>query len=646
MKSQAIHGHTTLNVLDDEIFLIIFEKLQDSIDRKSWSLVCKHFCYLEATCRKRMQLMRSELLPRILQRYSELEHLDLSLCPQITDESLGHVARISGNHLLSINLSKLNSFTHLGLARLFENCQSVVELDLSNCTNIGDAAAVALAHARNLQSLELVKCKQISDIGLGCIAEGCSKLQSLNLTWCVRITDHGVELVAAKCKELRNLNLSYLQITNKCFASITYLYHLENLALVGCLDVGDDGLACLKNGCKSLQRLDISKCHGVSCAGIISLASGSTALHQLTLAYSISITNALLSSFQNFGSLQTIRFDGCLISSTGLECVGKSCGSLRELSLHKCSGVTDGGVSALVACCRELNKLDLSFCRDLTDVAISAIAASCRYLSCLKMESCYLVTERSLSKIGDGCPFLKELDLTNSSLNNAGLRSISRCSELITLKLGFCQSISDEGIAHIGVGCSNLEELDFYRSVGVGDAGLAAIANGCSRLKIINLSYCVRVTDDALKSLSQLQKLPNLEIRGCSRISSAGLSAIALGCKRIVELDVKRCYHIDDVGISAMALSCQNLRQINVSYCSISDAGLLALASISCLQSMKLVHLRNVSMDGFASALLACESLKKLKLLKCLKFRLPHDLIEHLEARGCSIRWMDKPLVI
>jgi hypothetical protein len=46
------------------------------------------------------------------------------------------------------------------------------------------------------------------------------------------------------------------------------------------------------------------------------------------------------------------------------------------------------------------------------------------------------------------------------------------------------------------------------------------------------------------------------------------------------------------------------------------------------------------------SALLACKSLKKLKLLRSLKFNLPRVLIEMLEARGCSIRWMDKPFVI
>ncbi|KAH9309817.1 hypothetical protein KI387_037728, partial [Taxus chinensis] len=601
--------------LDDEILISILDKLQDPADRKSWCLVCKHFFSLEAMSRKEVQLMRSELLPRIMQRYSNIEHLDLSLCSQITDESLGHVGRIIGNHLLSINLSQLWTFTHLGIQRLVKSCQSLVEIDLSNCTEFTDYGAEAIAHAQNLQSLKLVKCKQITDMGLGCIAVGCRKLETLNLKWCVGVTDLGVELVAIKCKELRNLDLSYLQITNKCLESITRLSHLENLALVGCVSVGDKGLIYLRN--KSLQGLDISKCRNISCTGIINLASGSPDLRQLTLSYCVPITSDLANS-QTFDRLQIVKFDGCKISSTALQSVGKSCKYLRELSLSKCVGVTDEELKGLLTYCRELNKLDLTCCRDLTDVALSAVAQSCRYLTSLKIESCHLVTEKSLTILGEGCPFLQELDLTDCSVNNTGLESLSRCSELITLKLGFCPNISDEGIIHIGAHCSNLQEIDLYRSTGVGDAGLAAISNGCPRLKSINLSYCISVSDDALKSISRLRKLHNLEIRGCSGISSVGLSAIALGCKRIAELDIKRCYHIDDAGILAIAGSCQNLRQINLSYCPVSDVGLSALTSLPCLQNMKLVHLRNVTVNGFVSAMLACESLKKLKLLECL----------------------------
>ncbi|XP_057846353.2 F-box/LRR-repeat protein 3 isoform X5 [Cryptomeria japonica] len=634
-----------LSLLGDDILLRILRSVRSPTDRKSWSLVCKHFYHLEALCKERLQLLRRKMLTRILERYGNLLHLDFSLCPQITDECLEQVARLSGQHLRSINLSKLSCFSHIGLFMLAKGCENLVEIDLSSCSRIGDKEADAISQAKNLQSLKLVKCQQISDLGLVCIAVRCGKLRYLNLKWCVGISDSGIEMVAVKCKELRFLDLSYLQITNKSIASVAQLEYLETLVLVGCVSVDDEGLDFLKDGCKSLQRLDVSKCQNVSCNGIISVTSGSIPLQQLTLAYCVpQVTSAIFASLQKFESLQSIKFDGCEVSSSGLESIGKSCKYLQELSLSKCSGATDEGISLLVAGCRDLRIVDLTCCHNLTDVAVSAIGMSCTNLSCLKMESCSLVTETSLNVLGDNCHFLEVLDLTDSSINNTGLKFISRCSKLTTLKLGICESISDEGLTYIGAHCSDLLELDLYRSAGVGDVGLAAIACACPKLKICNLSYCIAITDESLKSLSQLEGLHNLEIRGCIHVTSAGLSAIAMGCRHLVELDIKRCCCVDDVGLVTLVHCCQNLRQINISYCPISDVGMLALANLSCLQNIKLVHLRNVSLDTFAFGLLACKSLKKIKVLKHLKSLLPPGIFEHLEEQGCRIRWMDKPL--
>uniref|UniRef100_A0A0D6R0Q3 Uncharacterized protein n=1 Tax=Araucaria cunninghamii TaxID=56994 RepID=A0A0D6R0Q3_ARACU len=636
-----------LSLLSDDILLRILEALENPEDRKSWSAACKQFYRLEAVSRERLQLTRREMLPRILQRYRNMQHLDLSQCPPITDACLEQVARLAGDRLRSINMCKLGGFGHAGLASLARGCENLVEVDLSNCGRIGDKEAAAISQAVNLQSLKLVKCRQISDLGLGCIAVRCSKLVYLSLKWCVGVSDLGIELVAVKCKDLRFLDVSYLQITNTCIASITHLDYLETLVLAGCLSIDDEGLHHLKNGCKSLQRLDVSKCQNVSCGGIISLMSGSIALQQLSLAYCVpQVTNSLFASLQKFDCLWSIKFDGCEISSSGLESVGKSCKSLQELSLSKCGGVTDEGISALVVGCRDLKILDLTCCHNITDVAVSAIATSCRYLSCLKMESCSLVTETSMDVLGDNCHFLEVLDLTDSSISDSGLKSISRCSELTTLKLGICQNISDEGLKYIGACCSNLQELDLYRSSRVGDVGITAIAHGCPKLKILNLSYCSSITDDALKCLAQLEGLRNLEIRCCLLVTSAGLSAIGMGCKHLVELDMKRCYRVDDVGLGTVVSCCQNLRQINISYCPISDEGLLALASLICLQNVKLVHLRNVTINAFAYALVACKSLKKVKLLKHLKSLLSPSIIDHLEAQGCRLRWMEKPPVM
>ncbi|KAK9279690.1 hypothetical protein L1049_013370 [Liquidambar formosana] len=258
------------------------------------------------------------------------------------------------------------------------------------------------------------------------------------------------------------------------------------------------------------------------------------------------------------------------------------------------------------------------------------------------MESCSLVPKETFALIGQCCQFLEELDVTDNEIDNEGLKSISRCSKLSSLKIGICPNITDDGLTHVGMGCPKLTELDLYRSVGITDAGIAAIAHGCPALEMINIAYNDRVTDDSLISLSKCLKLKALEIRGCSCVSSVGLSAIAVGCRRLTNLGIKKCHNINDAGMLPLARFSQKLKQINLSYCSVTDIGLLALASITHLQNMTILHLTGLSPKGLTAALLACGGLTKVKLHTCFKPLLPQSLLNHMEACGCVFQWRNK----
>jgi F-box/leucine-rich repeat protein 2/20 len=118
--------------------------------------------------------------------------------------------------------------------------------------------------------------------------------------------------------------------------------------------------------------------------------------------------------------LQSIKLDGCSVTCAGLRAIGDWCGSLRELSLSKCSGVTDEGLSCLVMKQKDLRKLDITCCRKITDVSISHITTSCTALISLKMELCTLVPREAFGLIGR-CHSLEELDLTDNEIDDEGL---------------------------------------------------------------------------------------------------------------------------------------------------------------------------------------------------------------------------------
>ncbi|XP_042470773.1 F-box/LRR-repeat protein 3-like [Zingiber officinale] len=633
--------------LSEEILFLILDRLEsEPLSKKSFSLVCRSFYTAESCHRRELTPLRSGLLPAALARYPSVEKVDLSLCPTVTDTVLFSVGNCLRSSLRSIDLSRSKGFSHAGIESVVENCANLVEMNLSNATDLSDAAAAAIGRARNLERLWLARCKLVTDMGIGCIAVGCQKLKLLCLKWCLGISDLGVALVAVKCKQLRNLNLSFTLVTGAGLEVVLQLPYLEDLALVGCLCIDDGSLLSLKHECKSLQVLNLSNSQPINHAGLSSLLNITVGLRQLNMAYCCMVTHSLTSSFRKLAKLQSVKLDGCEVTTAGLKTIANACVSLTELSLRKCSGVTDDGLSSIVMKNKGLTNLDITCCGNITDLSLANITSSCTSLITLQMESCTLVSKEGFRLIGQHCHLLEHLDLTDNELDDEGLKAFSGCHKLSILKIGICLKISDEGLIHIAKNCPKLRELDLYRSAGVKDAGIRAIAHGCPQLQITNLAYCTWITDASLRALSKCSDLNTLEIRGCPQVSSAGVIAIAVGCPKLTKLDIKKCYYVNDAAMLILARFSRNLHQINLSYCSITNVGLLALASVGCLQNMTILHLKGLTPNGLAAALLACGGLTKVKLNSSFKPLIPRPLLEHVEERGCVFQWIDKPFQV
>ncbi|XP_038974118.1 F-box/LRR-repeat protein 3 [Phoenix dactylifera] len=642
-----------LTVLPVDLLVQILDRLPDTGDRKSCRLVSRGFLRAEALRRRALRVLRREALPSLLRRYSfALESLDLSPCPALDDAALAAAVHTSGGlrTLKTLCLARATGIGWRGLEALLAACPRLEAVDLSYCVGVGDREAAALAAAGGLREVRLDKCLGITDVGLAKLAVGCPVIETLGIKWCMEISDLGIDLLSKKCRDLKVLDLSYLKVTNFCLQSISCLGKLEDLTMVGCSQISDEGLRFLKNGSNSLRSIDVSRCSNVSTLGLVSVIEGHKCLQKINAGDCFpELVPPFLTMLGDIRhTLKVLKIDGFHVSASSFWIIGMDCKHLEEIGLAKCKGVTDQCISELVTHCPGLRTVDLTCCHLVTDNALIAIADHCKRLECLLSESCSLISEKGLDRIGTCCSDLKEVDLTDCHINDTALKCLSRCSELTMLKLGLCPNISDKGLFHIGSNCRKLLELDLYRCTGATDGGLAAIAAGCKNLKKLNMCYCTQITDEGLKHLSCLKELLDLEMRGLVHITSAGIAAIAFGCRSLVELDVKRCYSVDDASLWALAQYSKNLRQINISYCPVTDMGLCKLlGTLRCLQDAKLVHLMRVSIEGYELALRASwDRLKKLKLLGGLRHFLSPGLLQMLKARGCRIRWVDKPLVL
>ncbi|KAI9074899.1 hypothetical protein K1719_040227 [Acacia pycnantha] len=510
-KHKALEANNPFDSLMEELVFTILDHLPpNSLDKKSFSLVCKSFYAIEAKHRRTIRPFRSELLPSILNRYPFVSHADLSLCPRVSDSSLDFLANACSATLRRIDLSRSRFFSANGLFSLATNCKNLVELDLSNATELKDAAASAVAQAKNLEKLWLAR-------------------------W--------VDLIAVKCKELRSLDLSYLPITGKCLSSIVKLHYLEDLVLEGCFGIDDDSLDVFKQGCTTLKRLDISGCQNISHIGLSALTSCSGSIEYLTLSDGSPVTPALAEALNKLPMLQSIILDGCMVTSDGLRAIGSSCMSLKELSLRKCLGVTDEALSFIVSKHKDLRKLDITCCRKITHLSIVSIVTSCKRLSSLRMESCTLVPREAFVMIGQQCDSLEELDLTDNEIDDEGLRSISRCSRLASLKLGICLNITDKGLAYVGKSCSKLKELDLYRSTGITDL----------ELKTLEIRGCLLVTSKGLAAIApNCKQLSRLDIKKCYKIDDSGMIPLACCSQNLKQINLSYS-SVTEVGLLSLA---------------------------------------------------------------------------------------------
>ncbi|KAF7812130.1 F-box/LRR-repeat protein 3-like [Senna tora] len=179
-KQKSPETKNPFDLLSEELIFSILDLLAPNpLDKKSVSLVCKSFYAIEAKHRRTLTPLRSELLPSILKRYPFVTQLDLSLCARVSDNSLNFIAKSYRATLQRIDLSRSKFFSANGLSSLALNCKNLVELDLSNATELKDAAASVVAKAKNLEKLWLVSTteRRPFDGGNGSDGEGSKKVK-------------------------------------------------------------------------------------------------------------------------------------------------------------------------------------------------------------------------------------------------------------------------------------------------------------------------------------------------------------------------------------------------------------------------------------------------------------------------------------
>lgn len=87
------------------------------------------------------------------------------------------------------------------------------------------------------------------------------------------------------------------------------------------------------------------------------------------------------------------------------------CTRVERLTLTNCEGLTDGGLTALLAGSSHLLALDISGDIQITEDSMMVLAENCRRLQGLNISNCTKISNESMIKVAENCKYIKRVRL-------------------------------------------------------------------------------------------------------------------------------------------------------------------------------------------------------------------------------------------
>ncbi|KAB0355790.1 hypothetical protein FD755_021731 [Muntiacus reevesi] len=206
--------------------------------------------------------------------------------------------KVCGSELVRLELSCSHFLNETCLEIISEMCPNLQDLNLSSCDKLPPQAFSHIAKLYGLKRLVLYRTKveiEDYDVTASMIGAKCKKLQTLDLWRCKNITENGIAELASGCPLLEELDLGWcptLQSSTGCFARLArQLPNLQKLFLTANRSVCDTDIEELACNCTRLRQLDILGTRMVSPASLRKLLESCKDLSLLDVSFCSQIDN-------------------------------------------------------------------------------------------------------------------------------------------------------------------------------------------------------------------------------------------------------------------------------------------------------------------------------------------------------------------
>lgn len=232
---------------------------------------------------------------------------------------------------------------------------------------------------------------------------------------------------------------------------------------------------------------------------------------------------------------------------------------LEELDLLNCRKVRDNVVERLIG----WDDLDLVRPEDVADLEDAIDQVGCKNLRMLHLGYCKHLTDNIMLHLANhALKRLEVLDLTRcTTISDVGFQywQYKLFPHLKKLLLKDCTFLTDKLILAIALLCQNIEILDLNFCCALTDILVEVLAMGCQQLRELDLLFCGLAVLDLLLAtvLLQLAKLDRLIVKGCIRVTRAGVDALISGRAPLTYIDIRQCKHVNvyPEGVPAQTLN-------------------------------------------------------------------------------------------
>lgn len=362
--------------------------------------------------------------------------------------------------------------------------------------------------------------------------------------------------------ELKHLFLNDTYIDNSALSYISRIegLHLNSLHLRGCFQLSHDGIVHLSSLQRSLTELDVSLCPRITDGCLLKICSGLHNLTSLSIQKCRGITDLGVSGLCELKNLIYLNISECdLIEGEGL--VKGLCFRInpkfKELRLSHLGNMTDNVVVSLSKCLPNLKVLDLGYCYNaVTNRSVQSILQHNKYLQTLILTMCERLSDSGLTGVK-----LKMIP-TKKIMNEGFKLPLGSKAELEIVR----EAKLKLELQEICENCSNVSGFSLKNLKG---------------LQHLNLTGCNGISDVSLTYAFEFQELRSLNLSHCNQISKEGLQHLSTNCRSIEFLNLEHCQNVDNEGVYHIVKNFKRLDTLILGSNKITDSVALYITQYS-----------------------------------------------------------------